>query len=158
MLLPSLEIKKQTFMALFPVITNQITLIFSMRNQDPEAAAAQLMALEQLLEIQGADIYDYIGKADYDAILGKQPSDMQRKMQEQKMAMEAKNTAMQNIAGGEGAGSELPNPGQEMSPAGTDPMQPENPNEVPRPQSPTMSAVDGSIGRAANGGGGFFPS
>lgn len=28
MLLPSLEIQKQTYMALFPVITNQITLIF----------------------------------------------------------------------------------------------------------------------------------
>jgi hypothetical protein len=158
MLLPSLEIKKQTFMALFPVITNQITLIFSMRNQDPEAAAAQLMALEQLLDIQGADIYDYISKEDYDAILGKQPSQMQQQMQEQKMAMEAKNTAMQSMAGGEGAGAELPEPGQEMSPDGTNPMQPQNPNEVPRPQAPMGSAVDASIGRAANGGGGFFPS
>jgi hypothetical protein len=151
MLLPSLEIQKQTFMALFPVITNQITLIYSMRNQDPEAAASQLMALEKLLDIQGGDIYDYISKADYDAILGKQPSDMQKKMQEEQMRMEAKNTAMQNLAGGSGAGSEIGAPGQNMTGDGTDPMQPQNPNEVPRPQSPLGSAVDASIGRAAQG-------
>ena len=149
MLLPSLEIQKQTFMALFPVITNQITLIFSMRNQDPEAAAAQLMALEKLLDIQGGDIYDYIPKADYDAILGKQPSDMQKQMQEQQMLQDAKNTAMQSKAGGGGAGGELPSPGQNMTGDGTDPMQPQNANEVPRPQSPVTSAIDASIGRAA---------
>jgi len=153
MLLPSLEIKKQTFMALFPVITNQITLIFSMRNQDPEAASAQLMALEQLLDIQGQDIYDYINKADYDAILAKQPSQMQKQMQEQQMQMEAKNTAMQNAAGGESAGAIATGemvPGQEMSPDGTNPMQPQNANEVPRPQSPMGAGVDASMGRAAN--------
>jgi hypothetical protein len=152
MLLPSLEIQKQTFMALFPVITNQITLIFSLRNQDPEAAASQLKALEQLLLIQKQNIFDYISKADYEAIMNKQPSQMQRQMEEQKMAMDAKNTAMQAMAGGESAGpmSESPAPGQEMSPAGTNPMQPENPNEVPRPQSPMMGAVDASIGRAGN--------
>jgi len=148
MLLPSLEIQKQTFMALFPVITNQITLIYSMRNQDPEAAASQLMALEKLLDIQGGDIYDYISKADYDAILGKQPSQKQLEMQQQQMQIEAQNTAMQNMAGGSGAGSELSTPGQNMTGDGTDPMQPQNPNEVPRPQSPMGSAIDASIGRA----------
>lgn len=150
MLLPSLEIKKQTYMALFPVITNQITLIFSMRNQDPEAAAAQLMAFEALLDIQGGDVYDYISKADYDAILGKQPSQMQQQMQEQQMAMEAKNTAMQSLAAGEGGAptSDMMAPGQEMSPDGTNPMQPQSPNEVPRPQAPMGAAVDASIGRA----------
>lgn len=152
MLLPSLEIKKQTFMALFPVITNQITLIFSLRNQDPEAAAAQLRALEQLLDIQGQDIYDYISKGDYDAIIGKQPSQMQQEMQQQKMAMDAKNTEMQTIAGGgaPGAGTGMETPGQAMSPDGTNPIQPQNPNEVPRPQAPMGSAVDASVGRAAN--------
>ena len=154
MLLPSLEIKKQTFMALFPVITNQITLIFSMRNQDPEAAASQLMALEQLLDIQGQDIYDYINKADYDAIMAKQPSQMQQQMQQQQMAADAQNTAMQTVAGGEGAGpiSEggMQPPGQSMSPDGTNPMQPQSPNEVPRPQSPMGGAVDASLGRAGN--------
>lgn len=151
MLLPSLEIQKQTFMALFPVITNQITLIYSMRNQDPEAAASQLMALEKLLDIQGGDIYDYISKADYDAILGKQPSDMQKKMQEEQMQQDAKNTAMQALAGGgaPGAGGEAIPMGQQMAGDGMNPMQPQNPNEVPRPQSPMGSAIDASMGRAA---------
>ncbi len=152
MLLPSLEIQKQTFMALFPVITNQITLIYSMRNQDPEAASSQLMALEKLLDIQGGDIYDYISKADYDAILGKQPSAMQLQMQQQQMKQDAQNTAMQALAGG-GAGAPsgegMPSPGQNMTGDGTNPMQPQNPNEVPRPQGPVGSAIDASIGRAA---------
>lgn len=160
MLLPSIEIKKQTFMALFPVITNQITLIYSMRNQDPEASASQLMALEQLLDIQGQDIYDYISKADYDAIMAKQPSASQVAMQQQKMQQDAQNTAMQAMAGGESVGpmsqGEMPAPGQEMSPDGTSPMQPQSPNEVPRPQSPVGSAVDASVGRA--GSLPFFPS
>jgi hypothetical protein len=148
MLLPSLEIQKQTYMALFPSITNQITLIYSMRNQDPEAAAAQLMALEKLLDVQGGDIYDYIPKADYDAILKKQPSQKQLEMQQQQMQIEAQNTAMQNLAGGENAGGEAMPMGQQMAGDGMDPMQPQNPNEVPRPQSPLGSAMDASIGRA----------
>ena len=148
MLLPSLEIQKQTFMALFPVITNQITIIYSMRNQDPEASASQLMALEKLLDIQGQDIYDFISKADYDAIMAKQPSQMQQQMQQQQMEMDAKNTAMQNMAGGESA-APMSN-GDHMTQDGTDPMQPQNANEVPRPQSPMGGAVDASVGRAAN--------
>lgn len=150
MLLPSLEIKKQTFMALFPVITNQITLVFSMRNQDPEGACSQLMALEQLLEIQGQDIYDYISKPEYDAIIAKQPSQVQLDMQKKRMEMDALNSSMQNRAGGEGAPVDSTTPGQNMSADGTNPMQPQNPNEVPRPQSPMMGAVDASMGRAAN--------
>jgi len=139
-------------MALFPVITNQITLIYSMRNQDPEAAASQLMALEKLLDIQGGDIYDYIGKADYDAILGKQPSNMQKQMQQEQMKQDAQNTAMQARASGDGtvpADAGMTPPGQNMSPDGTNPMQPQNPNEMPRPQAPMTSAIDASIGRAA---------
>jgi hypothetical protein len=148
MLLPSLEIQKQTFMALFPVITNQITLIYSMRNQDPEAAASQLMALEKLLDIQGGDIYDYISKADYDAILAKQPSQMQQQMQQQQMQQDAQNTAMQARAGGGApAGGEAMPMGQQMAGDGMDPMQPQNPNELPRPQSPLGSAFDASVGR-----------
>ena len=150
MLLPSIEIQKQTFMALFPVITNQITLIYSMRNQDPEAAASQLMALEKLLDIQGQDIYDYIGKAEYDAILNKMPSEMQLQMQQEQMQRDAQATAMQTMAGGESAGPMALGKGSTMTQDGTDPMQPQNPNEVPRPQSPMGSAVDASMGRAAN--------
>jgi len=155
MLLPSLEIQKQTYMALFPVITNQITLIFSMRNQDPEGAASQLMALEKLLDIQNGDIYDYITKADYDAIMAKQPSEMQKQMQQEQMEQDAKNTAMQDRAGGGKGGGTTPM-GQQMSKDGADPTQPQNPNEVPRPQSPMGSAVDASVGRAGAQGG-FFP-
>lgn len=151
MLLPSLEIQKQTYMALFPVITNQITLIFSMRNQDPEAAASQLMALEKLLDIQNGDIFDYISKTDYDAIINLQPSEMQRKMQQEQMEQEARNTAMQSMAGGPGGGGESMPMGQQMAGDGMDPMQPQNPNEVPRPQSPLGSAFDASVGRAAQG-------
>jgi hypothetical protein len=149
MLLPSLEIQKQTFMALFPVITNQITLIYSMRNQDPEAAASQLMALEKLLDIQNGDIYDYISKADYDAIMAKQPSQMQKQMQQEQMQADAQATAMQTRAGGSGGGSGGAPMGQQMSSDGLDPMQAQNPNEMPRPQSPLGSAFDASIGRAA---------
>jgi hypothetical protein len=150
MLLPSLEIKKQTFMALFPVITNQITLIYSLRNADPEAAASQLMALEQMLEIQNADIYDFIPKADYDAILGKQPSIMQKQMQQEKMQQDAQATAMQSLAsGGGGSAPSTEAAGQNITGDGTDPLQPQNANEVPRPQAPLGSAVDASVGRMA---------
>jgi hypothetical protein len=120
-----------------------------MRNQDPEAACAQLMALEQLLEIQGQDIYDYISKTDYDAILAKQPSQMQMQMQQQQMQMDAQNTAMQSMAGGSGASGGAPT-GQSMTGDGTNPLQPQNPNEVPRPQGAMGGAVDASMGRAAN--------
>jgi hypothetical protein len=155
MLLPSLEIQKQTFMALFPVITNQITLIFSLRNQDPEGAAAQLMALEQLLDIQNQDIYDYIPKAEYDAIIGKQPSEMQKRMQEEEMQRKAKEAALLDMAGGKGGSDSLPI-GQRMTKDGASPTQPQNPNEVPKARAPMGSAIDASMGRAANSTG-FFP-
>lgn len=149
MLLPSLEIQKQTFMALFPVISNQLTLIFSLRNQDPEAAASQLKSLEQLLKIQRLNIFDFIQKKDYDAILANEPSIVQRQMAEAQMKMDAQNTAMQTVAGG-GAAEGAPSVEQEMSGDGTSPLQPQNANEVPRPQSPMGSSVDASVGRAAN--------
>jgi hypothetical protein len=159
MLLPSLEIKKQTYAANFPVITNQITLIFSMRNQDPEASAAQLMALEQFLDINGLDIYDYIVKSDYDAILGKRPSDLQKQMQEQQMVMDAKNTEMQTVAGGgaPGAGGEMTPMGDQMGKDGQPAMQPQAPGELARPQAAMGAAVDASMGRAAKTKSGFFP-
>jgi len=154
MLMPSLEIQKQTYMALFPIITNQITLIYSMRNQDPEAAASQLMALEKLLDIQNGDIFNYISKADYDAIIAKQPSEVQKQMQQEQMQQDAQATAMQNKAGG-GGGAGMSG-GQAMSADSTNPMQPQNSNEVPRPQTPMMGAIDASVGRAGAGDG-FFP-
>lgn len=156
MLLPSLEIKKQTYAAMFPVITNQITLIYSMRNQDPEASASQLRALENFMEVNNMDIYDYFSKEDYDAIIAKQPSNMQKQMQEEQMAMDAKNTQMQTMAGGGADGTAMPM-GQQMASDGQPPLQPQAPGETPRPQAPMGSAVDASIGRVANTNNGFFP-
>lgn len=193
MLLPSLEIQKQTFMALFPVITNQITLIFSMRNNDPDAAASQLMSLQKLLEIQNQDIYDYISKSDYDAIIAKQPSQAQIAMQQAaaaaqpsgkppaetlnykdapedvKREIEAQAGLQPSKMGGNaemtGPAGALPGtiktkrqpgtggpvtPGQGMTGDGTNPLQPQAPGEIPRPQSPMGSAVDASVGRAGN--------
>lgn len=149
MLLPSIEIQKQTFMQLFPVIVNQITTIFSLRNEDPEAAMSQLMALEKMLEIQKQNIFDFISKNDYDSIMSKQPSGMQREMQERNMAMDAMNTEMQTMAGG--GLDEMPHAGQNITQDGTDPLQPQNPEELPRPQSPFGASIDASVGRAANG-------
>lgn len=151
MLLPSIEIQKQTFMALFPVITNQITVIFSLRNSDPDAAASQLMTLEQMLEIQKQNIFDFIPKADYDAILSKQPSAIQMQMQQIEMQRKAQETQMQMQAGGGGAGPKK----TQITKDGNDPLQPQNSNEIPRPQSPMTSAIDASMGRAASSG--FFP-
>ena len=153
MLLPSLEIQKQTFMALFPVMTNQVTLIYSMRNQDPQASRAQLKTFEQLLETHKQNVYNYVPKEDYDAIMNLIPSQQQQQMMQQQMQADAQNTAMQAVAGG---GSESVPSGQNMTADGTNPMQPQNPNEVPRPQSPMGGAVDASMGRAANLP--FFPN
>ena len=193
MLLPSLEIQKQTFMALFPVITNQITQIFSLRNADPDAASSQLMSLEKLLDIQNQDIYDFISKSDYDDIMAKKPSQAQIAMQQAaqnakpnnkppaeslaykdapedvKREIEAQAGLQPSRIGGSvehtgpvpappgGVPTNIPPgtgdaaaPGQMMSPDGTNPMQPQAPGEVPRPQSPMGAGVDASVGRAAN--------
>ncbi len=191
MLMPSLEIQKQTFMALFPVITNQITLIFSLRNNDPDAAASQLMSLEQLLTIQRQNIFDFISKSDYDEIIAKKPSQSQIAMQQAAMAaapsgkppaetlnykdapedvkreIEAQAGLRPSQIGGTmdmtgpvggnpgqtkrqpGSGAPLA-PGQNMAGDGTNPLQPQNAKEVPRPQSPMGGAIDASVGRAAN--------
>lgn len=148
MLLPSLEIQRQTYAAMFPVITNQITLVYSLRNKDPEAAASQLMALEKFLDIQNGDIFDYISKVDYDAIMAKQPSEAQREMEQKQMQMDAQAAAMQARAGGTGGGEAPESMGQGMMGDGTNPLEPQNPNELPVPQSPLGSAFDASVGRA----------
>ncbi|MES2408757.1 MAG: hypothetical protein V4509_00470 [Patescibacteria group bacterium] len=175
MLLPSMEIQKQTFMALFPVITNQITLIFNLRGSDPDAAASQLMTLHQLLEIQKQDIYKFISKEDYDAILSKQPSQSQMDMAKMKGSGKPPSETLNykdapedvkreieaqaglkpsEIGGGSTTTSINKNPpntkGKTMANDGNDALQPQNPNEVPRPQGTVMGAVDASLGRAAH--------
>lgn len=197
MLMPSLEIQKQTFMALFPVITNQITLIFSLRNNDPDAAASQLMSLDQLLTIQRQNIFDFISKSDYDEIIAKKPSMAQIAMQQAaaaaapsgkppaetlnykdapedvKREIEAQAGLKPSQIGGTsdmtGPVGGNPGPtkkqpgtgtsnssGQNMTGDGTNPLQPQNAKEVPRPQSPMGGAIDASVGRAANLP--FFPA
>jgi len=152
MLLPSQEIKKQTFMAVYPVITNEITQIFALRNNDPDCSASKLKGLETMLKIQGEDIFDFITKQDYDEIMNKQPSQSQLEMKQKQMELEAKDAAMKSLASGGGsAGGESPAPGQEMTADGADPLQPQAPGEVVRPQSNMGSAIDASIGRAAFG-------
>ena len=79
-------------------------------------------------------------------------------MEQKQMQRDAQATAMQTKAGaggGPGGGGGAMPMGQQMTQDGTDPTQPQNPNEVPRPQSAMGSAVDASVGRAANPG--FFP-
>lgn len=133
MLLPSLEIQKQTFMAMYPIITNQINLIFSLRMPDPEAAKSQLLSFEQFLEIQRQDIYDYIPKDIYDAIIALKPP-------------AAAFMDPRALANGKPGVSDNKEDGKAIST-----------REVKRPQGPLMSSLDASVGRAAKGGTGFFP-
>ncbi len=134
MLLPSLEIQKQTYAAMFPIITNQINIIYALRKTDPEAAAAQLRSLEQFLELNRYDIYEYIPKEQYDAIIALKPSPIIPQIGPDGMPTGAPGV------------SDNPNP---AAPKGN--------NQVPGAQSAMGASVDASVGRAANGGTGFFP-
>lgn len=178
MLLPSIEIQKQTYMALFPVITNQLSLIFAARKEDPENAAAQLKSLEQLLSIQNQNIYDYIPKSQYDAIINLQPSEIpgpsgEAPIDKTKIYKDAPAPVQREIE--KMAGIETGPENSDIAPQtpGTIPpikrentnkpgvssdkdiTAPKAPNQVPRPQSPMMGAVDASVGRA--GSLPFFP-
>jgi len=169
MLLPSLEIQKQTFMALFPIITNQLNLIFQLRMSDPEAAATQLKALEQLLTIQKQNIFDYIPKKQYDAIIALEPPQNIAPSGPKKLPEETLNykdappdvqREIESRAGlkpSEMAGAPSQTPGtvppvKNNTPgvsSGTE-IAPKGANQVPRPQSPMGSAIDASVGRASN--------
>lgn len=172
MLLPSLEIQKQTYMALFPIITNQINTIYSLRRTDPEAAASQLRSLEQLLNIQRQDIYDYIPKADYDAIIALQPSpnlppppdapeeppakifkvNYKDAPPEVRREMEAASGLNPNGGPAMEEAPEVEKPGENIPGVSSDKDfgRPKSQEELPRPQSPMGSSVDASMGRAAN--------
>ena len=174
MLVPSMEIQKQNYMAISPVITNQINLIFQLRNNDPEAAASQLRAFERLLSIQKENIYDYIPKSMYDAIISMQPSeipppsaeepidktklykdapaDVQREIEEQA----GLEPSQDNMTAPQTPGTIPPikrtNPSAGMPGESSDPnlARPKGPEQIARPQSPMGSAVDASMGQAAN--------
>lgn len=173
MLVPSMEIQKQNYMAISPIITNQINVIFELRQNDPEAAAAQLRAFERLLKVQKENIYDYIPKATYDQIIGLQPSQIphpsaEPPLDKTKIYKDAPADVQRQIEEGAGltpsATNDIPpetpgtipplhrkNPAAEAA-KNSDPKaaRSKGPNQLPRPQSPMGSASDASVGRAAN--------
>lgn len=180
MLLPSMEIQKQNFMALFPIITNQINLIFQLRSSDPEAASAQLKTLNQLLKIQKENIYDYIPKQQYDAIIAMEPpltppAPPERKAPEETLnykdappdvQREIEERAGLTPSRMEGVPSQTPGtvpPVKNKAPENvpgisseTDITRPKGQNQIARPQSPMGASNDASMGRAANLP--FFPN
>ncbi len=172
MLVPSMEIQKQNYMAISPLITNQINTIFELRRHDPEASAAQLRAFERLLKIQKENIYDYIPKSTYDEIISLQPSQIPipgaiiDKTKLYRFAPEDVQRQIETDAGLEpAANGDIPpaTPGsikpvvRTQAPASVivpnsdqNAARPKLPNQVPRPQSPMGAAKDASVGRAAS--------
>lgn len=131
MLVPSMEIKKQSTMQLFPIIQNTIQIIFGLARQDPQQAISQLTSLKTFLDIQKENIFDYIPKGQYDMIMSGQMQPTPEQMMQQMMAQ----------AGGEESGSALQSDGTNVA-------QPQAPNELPQNQSKMGAAMDASIGRA----------
>lgn len=129
MLVPSLEIQKQASLALYPAIQQAITVIYSMARQDPAQAVAQLKTLDTFMETQRENIYDYIPKEQYDAIMNQQLAPTP-----EELAMQM----MQELMGGAPAQA-----------GGTTPIAA---NNVPKQQSPMDSAFSASVGRAAKPG------
>jgi len=169
MLLPSIEIQKQTFSANFPIITNQITTIQALRIQNPEAAITQLMALEKFLDIHKEDIYEFIPKQQYDAIMSMTPPQNMPPSGPEKTPSETLNykdappdvqREIEQQAGlqpsqMEGIPSQTPGTvppikhGQPGTSDNTDATTPKSNDQVKIPQSPMGSAIDASMGRAA---------
>ncbi len=173
MLVPSMEIQKQNYMAISPLITNQINLIFDLRARDPEAAAVQTRAFERMLKVQKENIFDYIPKAMYDQIIALQPSQIpppsaETPIDKTKLYKDAPADVQREIEGQAGLTPSISNeippatpgtipPEKRVNPAveaakSDDPnlARPKGPNQVPTPQSPMGSAADASVGRAAN--------
>lgn len=172
MLVPSMEIQKQNYMAISPIITNQINLIFQLRNNDPEAAASQLRAFERLLKVQKENIYDYVPKSVYDAIIGLQPSqipppsseapidktklykdapaDVQRTIEEQAGLTPSQSNDIPPATPGTIPPVKRENPAAQAMSDDPNAARVKSPNQLPTPQSPMGSAVDASVGRAAN--------
>ncbi len=172
MLVPSMEIQKQNYMAISPIITNQINLIFQLRATDPEAAAAQLRALERMLKVQKENIFDYIPKSTYDQIIALQPSEIpppsaEAPIDKTKLYKDAPADVQREIEGQAGlqpsASNDLPPatpgtipPERRVNPAAEaaksdDPnaARAKGPNQIARPQSPMGASMDASVGRAA---------
>lgn len=172
MLVPSMEIQKQNYMAISPLITNQINVIFELRQSDPEAASVQLRAFERLLKVQKENIYDYIPKSMYDQIIRLQPSPIpppsaEQPLDKSKIYKDAPADVQAQIEEGGGlhrASDEIPPatpgtipPERRKNPAieaaknsDSKASRSKGPNQVARPQSPMGSANDASMGRASN--------
>lgn len=172
MLVPSMEIQKQNYMAISPIITNQINLIFQLRQTDPEASASQLRAFERLLKVQKENIYDYVPKSVYDQIIALQPSQLpppsaEEPIDKTKLYKDAPADVQREIEGQAGLTPSQSNNLPPATPGTIPPVKRENPaaqamsddpnaaraktpNQLPTPQSPMGSAVDASMGRAAN--------
>jgi len=174
MLVPSMEIQKQNYMAISPLITNQINVIFEMRNTDPEAAASQLRAFSRMLKVQKENIYDYIPKGTYDAIIALEPpqnpaADKTAPIDMAKIYKDAPADVQREIEAAAGLTPSQDNNIPPATPGTIPPVKRENPaahkpgksddkgsasrvktpNQIPRPQSPLGSANDASMGRAA---------
>jgi hypothetical protein len=178
MLVPSMEIQKQNYMAISPIIVNQINLIFQLRNTDVEAAASQLRAFERLLKVQKESVYDYIPKSIYDKIIALEPSDIappsseapidktklykdapadvQRAIEEQAGLQPSQSNELPPQTPGTIPPQRRENPMTQMASNDSDLSRPKTPNQLATPQSPMGSAVDASVGRAAELP--FFPN
>jgi len=130
MLLPSAEIQKQSAMQLFPLIQNSISMIFGLAKQDPIQAVVQLKTLEAFMNVQKLNIFEYIPKQQYDSV-------MQGAMVKP-FIMGPDGMPMQ---GGPMGGPAMPD--------GTQPGQPQAPQEMGRNQSPMNAAVSASLTRAS---------
>ncbi len=173
MLVPSMEIQKQNYMAISPIITNQINLIFELRNTDPDAAAAQLRAFERLLKIQKENIYDYIPKTMYDSIIALEPPqnpansgptpidlakiykdapmDVQREIEQAAGLQPSQTNDIPPATPGTIPPVKRVNPAAPSNSDSKSASRVKGPNQIPRPQSPMGAATDASVGRAAAG-------
>lgn len=173
MLVPSMEIQKQNYMAISPLITNQINLIYELRGRDPEAAASQLRAFERMLKVQKENIFDYIPKSIYDQIIALQPSQIppnapaEEPIDKTKIYKDAPADVQREIEAKAGLQPSQNNDTAPATPGTIPPVKRQNPhqpgktddargasriktpNQIPRPQSAMGSSNDASMGRAS---------
>ena len=135
MLVPSVELQKQTAMQLYPLIQNSLQMIYGLARQDPIQAVAQLKTFESFMKIQKQNLYDYMPKADVDEIMKGLPLEPSPQMQ-QEMAQQQAETGQ---------------PGAPVPIQGGNPTIPQAPNQMSPGQNPMGAAVDASMGRASKG-------
>lgn len=133
MLVPSLEIQKQTAMQLYPMVQNALQIIFGLARQDAEQAQSQLKSFHTFMEQQKQNIFDYIPKELYDNIMSKA-------MVPPPMVDPATGMPMP------------PQGGDARQADGTSVSQPQSPNEMPVSQAPQQGleqGVNASLVRAS---------